>query len=520
MCNEGTPQIKGALNIFRMLDIPTTVDSSQSFFLLNAHLNWEGRSLSKNYGFDIANELRTKIKSKTPIVIYSPIRVEYFVEKSKSEIKYKVLFGRGSSFLEVPFKETDLIKLTESITPLSNAALHDVATMLCNLKGIVIDKLNHDLKFGADIDKIIGTVTPYLSEYQEREIKLDKFTANIKAAKKQDDFNALKLQFITLCNQELTEKGKEKPQVRKKKHKILVLDDLQEEINKAKENLKSQFLIEGTATGEEAIAILKKDVKNEIVAVIADWRLFTDAKQTYWQQLQGYEVLDFAAKNGIRSLFALTSQADFIVHHLRNLIGIRFAMFKKENLNTPDQWKVFADVLFEACESAVSLRADMPKSKQWTNVVDGKSYKQLYSEMWNADNRDEILLSVAEKSNEIWNYIIEEKKHNFKYIELIKDKFDIEIPKKELDLFPVLVLRRIWMALWYLRVDNLNRMSRESVTETVNWVYQVVCTGMNNNYDGNHANVEQNKLSLLTREIQNKKLLPEEKDWLIRQNLI
>lgn len=522
ICNEGTLQINGVVNVYSISAIPKIIDNTQSIFLVNVHLNWQGRHLSKNYGFEIANELRTKLKLKAPIVFYSPIQKEYFEQKSEKEIKYKIHFGRGSAFLEAPFKETDLKKLAESIDPLSNAALHDVATMLCDLKGIVIDKLNHDLKFVAKdkIDEAIGSVTPYLSEYQKGKIKLEEFTTNIKAATNQDDFNALKLQFITLCNQELTEKGKEKPQERKKKHKILVLDDLQEEINKAIENLKAEFIIEDVATGKKAIDILKKDVKNEIVAVIADWRLFTDEKQTYWQPLQGYEVLDFAAKNGIRSLFALTSQADFVVHHLRNLMGIRFSMFKKENLNTPDQWKVFGDVLFEACESAVNLRADMPKSKQWTNELNEKSYKQLYLEMWNADNRDEFLFSVEEKCNEIWKYILEERENSFKKIQVIKDKFDVEIPKKELDLFPVLVMRRIWMALWYLRVDNLDRMSRESVTETVNWVYQVVCTGMSSNYDGNHANVEQNKLCLMSKEIQNKKMLPEERDWLVRQNLI
>jgi hypothetical protein len=521
ICNEGTPQINGGVNIYSISGIPEIIDNAQSIFLINVHLNWEGRHLSKNYGFEIANELRTKLKSTAPIIFYSPIKAEFFEQKSESEIKYKIFFGRGSTFREAPFKEAELSKLAESIEPLSNAALHDVATMLCDLKGIVIDKLNHDLKFGIkDIEKVIGSVTPYLSEYQKGKIKLDEFIRNIRAANNQDDFNALKLQFITLCNQELTEKGKEKPQERKKKHKVLLLDDLQEEINKAKENLKAQFIVEDVATGKQAIDILKKDVKNEIVAVIADWRLFADAKQTYWQPLQGYEVLDFAAKNGIRSLFALTSQADFIVHHLRNLMGIRFSMFKKENLNTPDQWKVFADVLFEACESAVNLRGDMPKSKQWTNEVSGKSYKQLYIEMWNADNRDEFLFSVEEKCNDIWKYILEERENGYKKIQVIKDKFDVEIPKKELDLFPVLVMRRIWMALWYLRVDNLDRMSRESVTETVNWVYQVVCTGMSSNYDGNHANVEQNKLCLMSKEIQNKKMLPEERDWLVRQNLI
>jgi len=525
ICNEGTPQINGGVNIYSISTIPETIDIAQSIFLVNIHLNWQGRHLSTNYGFEIANELRTKLKSKAPIIFYSPIKVKYFEQKSEKEIKYKLLFGRGSAFMEAPFKEADLNKLAESIEQLSNAALHDVATMLCDLKGIVIDKLNHDLKFGADIDKIIGTVTPYLSEYQKGKIKLDEFTANIKGANNQDDFNALKLQFITLCNQELTEKGKEKPQERKKKHKILVLDDLREEINKAKENLKEQFTIEEAATGKEAIEILEKDVKNDIVAVIADWRLFTNAKQTYWQPLQGYEVLDFAAKNGIRSLFALTSQADFIVHHLRNLMGIRFSMFKKENLNTPDQWKVFADVLFEGCEETFKLRCSIPTSVNWTNNENkGRnatyiSLQQQYIKKWNSDERDTYWNSIDEKCNEIWTWLESERKNNYNGLYTLKMKYDMSLSSDSPELFPVLVFRRIWMALWYSKNDS-NVISKEGITSMKEFCFEIMFTGTIKEYNPSAPGTEMNKLCLKANEICARKMLPEEREWLVKQNLI
>ncbi|MFT3845784.1 MAG: hypothetical protein QM725_12080 [Lacibacter sp.] len=527
ICNEETPQINGGVNIYSISAIPETIDNAQSIFLVNVHLNWQGRHLSKNYGFEVANELRTKLKSKAPIVFYSPLQKEYFEQQSGKEIKYKILFGRGSAFLEAPFKETNFKKLAEDIEPLSNAALHDVATMLCDLKGIVIDKLNHDLKFVEKdkIDEAIGSVTPYLSEYQKGKIKLDEFTANIKAAKIQDDFNALKLQFITLCNQELTEKGKEIPQERKKKHKILVLDDLREEINKAKENLKAQFAIEEAATGKEAIDILKKDVKNDIVAVIADWRLFNDAKQTYWQPLQGYEVLDFAAKNGIRSLFALTSQADFVVHHLRNLMGIRFSMFKKENLNTPDQWKVFADVLFEACEEAFKLRCSIPTSVNWTNNENkGRnatyiSLQQQYIEKWNSDERDTYWNSIDEKSNEIWNWLEIESKNNYKSLYTLKMKYDMSLSSDRPELFPVLVFRRIWMALWYSKNDS-NVISKEGITAMKEFCFEIMFTGTNKEYNSSAPGTEMNKLCLKANEICAKKMLPEEREWLVKQKLI
>jgi hypothetical protein len=97
-------------------------------------------------------------------------------------------------------------------------------------------------------------------------------------------------------------------------------------------------------------------------------------KQTYWQPLQGYEVLDFAAKNGIRSLFALTSQADFVVHHLRNLMGIRFSMFKKENLkNSLTNGKCFLMYCLKQVNSAVKSSGSICQNQNNGRMkLDGK----------------------------------------------------------------------------------------------------------------------------------------------------
>jgi hypothetical protein len=45
-------------------------------------------------------------------------------------------------------------------------------------------------------------------------------------------------------------------------------------------------------------------------------------------------------------------------------------------------------------------------------------------------------------------------------------------------------------------------------------------TGMSKGYKSNSPGVEMNKLCLLTNEIFAKKMLPEEMDWLIKQNII
>lgn len=528
LCNPTTFVTSGCVNIESKASLDKIKDDINSVYLVNIHLNWEGNKLSSNYGFDIANLIRTEKKSKALIIFYSPIQVDYFERKSQNEIKYKILMGRGSLFMEAPFKEEEFIKLAESIEPLSRAALHDVVTMLCNLKGIVIDKLNHDLKFEADIDKAISSITPYLSALQKSEIELDRFVTNLKRSvleNKPTQFNDIKQSFILLCNNKLTDQGNNTKKTARTKHKILLIDDLPSEIEKVKDNLKDDFIIETTTTGKEAISILSKDLKNEIVAVIADWRLFSDVNQNYWQPLQGYEVLDYASNNGIRSLFALTSQADFIVHQLRNLMGIRFSMFKKENLNSPDQWKLFSDVLFEACEQAFFLRKSIPTSKGWTNssnVARGASYislQQQYTEKWNSNDRDVYWNSIDDKCNEIWTWLEEERHNNYKDVYTLKVKYDLSLSADEPLLFPVLVLRRIWMALWYSKTDY-KVISKEGVTAMKNYCFEVMFTGMNKNYNSSAPGADMNKLCLTVNEICARRMLPEERDWLIKQNLI
>lgn len=520
LCNEGTPGISEWRSISSNEQIQE-IDSDRCVWLVNIHLNWKGKKLSENYGFDIANLIRTEIKSKAPIIFYSSIPAQFFEKKSESEIKYKILFGRGTAFIEAPFKEQELNKLAENILPLSNAALHDVTTMLCDLKGIVIDKLNHDLKFEADIDKVITSVTPYLSNLQKKRIGLERFVTEIKARIKAKDHNGFlneKLKFITDCNYELTTGGKDKPQEKSTKHKILLIDDLPDEIDRAETFLKDEFIVIVANTGEEAINILRKDVNNEIVTVISDWRLFVNEKQNYWQPLQGYEVLDFAAKNGIRSLFALTSQADFIVHQLRNLMGIRFSMFKKETLRTADQWKVFRDVLFEACEKAITSRANILDEfpiwkKSWTEKrVDQKTLREQYIDFWNSIDRDSELSTIETKVDDMWNYLI-----NTKDPYLIgEEKYqDYKVSIKILKLQKILVLRRIWFGLWlnHLPARKMGAKSTKDLTEKV---YKKIF-GLPG--DGSIPQRTMN-LCIQLDKINKKFMLPEEVDWLTRKGLM
>ncbi len=522
--NEDAKSISSHEILYSKESINTVKDIEGLIWLINLHINWNGRKLSNNYGFDIANFIRTEKKSKAPIVFYSPVPKTYFEKRSEKEIKYKILFGRGSAFLETPFKETDLIKLAESIEPLSNAALHDVATMLCDLKGIVIDKLNHDLKFGSDVNSVFTSISPYLSAYQKQSIQMYEFAEKLKQRKNANDSNGFfsdKQQFITLCNMQLTASGNLVNVAGKPKHKILVIDDKAEELRNIVENLAADFDIVQANRAEQAIEQINKDSANNITAIVSDWRLYEQENPNQWQPLQGYEILDFASKNGIRALFALTSQADFVVHHIRNLMGVRFSMFKKENLLTAEQWKVFADVLNESCEHTIQLRASLPDdSAQWTKEIlkNGeplKTLKQQYIEIWNSEERDSYFSKITTTANEIWDYLRATPKNNTLTIE-----FGITVPTKVLILEPILIYRRIWLALWFSKTDIGKRVSKENISKYSEEIYKKMFAPGITKSMSSSATALSFKLCLEINKVHQGKFLPEEKEWLISQKLL
>lgn len=524
ICNTNTPEFIGWIKISSYQELLEINEPTNSAWLLNASLNWNDNKQSSFYGFDIARFIRTEKKSKAPIIFYSPIPQTYFEKRSEKEIKFKILFGRGSAFIEAPFKEATLKELVTAIKPLSNAALHDVVTMLCDLKGIVIDKLNHDLKFGADVSSVIASISPYLSSYQKQSIQLNEFAEKLKQRTKAKDSNGFfsdKQQFITLCNLQLTASGKPESVTKKSKHKILVIDDKADELKNIVDNLSTDFEIIQVNQAEKAIEEIRKDTANKIIAIVSDWRLYEQENQNHWQPLQGYEILDFASKNGIRALFALTSQADFVVHHIRNLMGVRFAMFKKENLLSPEQWKVFADVLNESCEHTVALRASLPDdSAQWTkellkNGVPLKTLKQQYIEVWNLEERDSYFSKITTTANEIWEYLKATPKNN-----TLSTEFGITVPTKVLELEPILIYRRIWLALWFNKTDIGKRISKETISEYSEEIYKrMFAPGIKKSMP-NSGTQNAYKLCIEINKVQQGKFLPEEKEWLISHNLL
>ena len=428
--------------------------SSNGFVLIDIEANWNKEETENFYGFDIAADLRRIYRVKNQIIFHSTFTSEHFENQSQSDIKFKLMYGRGSSFIRYPFTVEALKEKLLNTTPISVATLHDVVTMLCDLKGIVIDKLNHELRFekgAASLQQLFASIEPYLSNDQRQLIEMADYLEKLQQSINKDDrtmFLSQKDLFLKLCTRHLTQTGNIESELSKPTHTILLVDDRENELEKYAAELSKDFIVVKTKSGTEAIEILKDDSANNIKAIISDWRLFQDDTLTYWQTLQGYEILEYAAKSGTRALFALTSQADYVVHHIRNLLGIRFSMFKKDNLETADQWKLFKDVLTEACEETTQLISNIPKGTGWTKADAGKkSLHQQYLEKRNSPEWKSFESDITESSNQIWEYYeafisgaLQESLQDFsvRFGIVLKNKID-----------GVLIARRICIALFF-----------------------------------------------------------------------
>jgi len=516
LCNAITPESDGYSNILTHADLLAAYQEHPSCYLVNVHLNWDGRTLTSDYGFEVANTIRTKLRSKAPIIFYSPIKVDYFDRKSSKELKYKLLFGRGSAFIESPFTKAALEKVLEDTPPLTLGTLHDVATMLCDLKGMVLDKLNHNLKLGVDPRSHLDEVQPFLSELQKELVEFDMYSEKLVKAFTDGDtskFREEKEAFLSLCSAKLTAKGQEAGPRPQKKHKILLLEDNKTELKAAVGYLKKNFDVIAESDAEKAINRIKADTSNEILAVISDWRLYRDESQTYWQKYQGYEVLEEASKTG-RALFALTSQADFVVHQIRNELGFKFQLVKKQDFQTDSQKNLLVDWVQNACQNNLLNEANIPESDAW------KKYKGLFLELRNSLDWDTFILLVFMQADEIWSYILKHGTDGNR----INTHFGLSFSKTDFNsnLFPMLVMRLIWFGLWNKYGYHQERVRYELADEDtlspdgfeLIWEYIAGTEGKG------QQTQDLSNVALTQDDIKFGRMFPHERSWLFNRGLL
>jgi len=447
--------------------------------IILCELNWGDKFLQQFHGFEIARELRMRHKLLCPIVFVSTLKRSYFEELAARDARFAILFGTGTGFVELDKMNEDLEKSFQFIPALSEAALADLNEMLLNLKGLVVDRLTHDLQVGMnenDVKGVMTTVASYLAIHQKAAIGWNEYENRlIQNLTNAVEFNKIKEELILKCKQELGDTEVTTVVVpSKRRHKILLVEDDTGFRKRLEENLKNDFELVVTSTAEEAISELDKDGTNSIVGVIADWRLYRDNSRTYWQQLQGYEVLDHAAKARFAALFALTAEDDWNVHNIRNLLGLDVHLFKKEHLKNEGQWDLMNDVVKQKCDMVLDVIAFQPSGAKWTldyyDKPDGgrvniRSLKAKYQEQrnfgWSVFEN-----GISTKSDDVWNYykvVLGQPLENA-YVSALKEKFGFELDADDPLLESILIARRVYLALWF----NAKRINQTIYVEVWN----------------------------------------------------
>ena len=519
ICNISTPEHGGGQNICSYSKLVNFKEETDSIYLLNIHLNWDGRKLSSNFGFEIANLLRTKKRSKAPIVFYSPILKKYFEKKSKKDIRYKILFAPGSAFLELPSSIRQLNNKASSLPIISSACLLDISLMLCDIKGLILDKLNHNLKFGRPIEPTLLEAEQFFSLDQMHALGWHNFKKEIsKCDRDQEKFENCKKLFLAQVNCLLVENSSVFDST-KTNFEILLIDDDPDFLELANKNLSNSFKVNVASKVQDAFEKINYDKDGKIKVVISDWRLYTDDSQTYWQPYQGYDVLQFAGKSGVRELIALTSQADFIVNHIRNSQDLKITLYKKQYLIDKNQWKMFSNMVYEKCLETLSKEVDTLSSKTWSKTINETSYKQLYFTQKSSLSGKAFFADLEAEIQVIWDYILGFSENDFRDILNIKEKFEIEISKNKLDLKIALIHRRLWIGLWHYLFDKKNN-SREDKKITISKIFKIVCWGNYGSPTDNDIGAELNKIFLQKKDFVRQNYLPEEKTWLREKELI
>lgn len=347
-----------------------------SAIVILAELSWGNQTQADYSGFSIGLELRRKYKCLLPIVITSSLSQRQFELLSASELKYNLLYARGTTFIPLLSVATSLDDHLKSLQPISLPLLTDMNEMLFNLQGVLTDSLGHRLRAEMStesLDYIMLEMQSFLNEEQIIETHWEYYYAKLKETLSNDAvFSNIKLEFLNTLKiaipSTVINVGND---LIEKRHHILIIEDNEVFAKEIQSNLNVYFnKISITDNADEAIEILTNDTSNEIVGIVSDWRLYKNANSKYWQK-QGYEILEFAAKNKFTALFGITSLSDTNVHSIRNLLGFEIHLFKKEHFvgsNANALWKIMADTILQKCDAVCQLIASEPSGSGWLKL--------------------------------------------------------------------------------------------------------------------------------------------------------
>ena len=414
--------------------------------IIYVHLNWEAQDLDKNVGLEMAYNIRVWGFS-FPIILISPLLLKtiFLTEKKVNNIFKNILLAPKTYFIKLKNNEIEnsiyLNKL--DLTPISKACMIDLQTGLLNKQSFIMEKINHNLLniHNVNIQKInivladFPILLPSLNIdffknnllqnlYNEIQYKqtLTELIAEIKAL-----FNN---NSIHLFNP-----------TKKTKPLIMIVDDELDEpfLKQLILKLNTFFNVKSVQTSLKAMQILKKDYNNNIKAIIVDWRLYNNNNNiNNWQTYQGYDLLEYANKQGNRVLITLTGQDNDLVYKIRNQQSIFYKIYKKETLH--NHIDLFIQQLINDIEFTTNdvEGVNVPDGIMWNKTDNfGNSFHKIYTQLLVNNQFKSINIKVELIVHNIINELIDNilfdlEKSNYMNFKAIKNT----------DLFPSLATRK------------------------------------------------------------------------------
>ncbi len=480
-----SPELGALLSIPVLDSLPDNPTKfTAPYVLIEAEIPARGHNLQDFHGCEIAKNLRVKHGYLGPIIIVSCLPKEHFLDQVKSRNDYRILLGRGTGFLDLhDIGNPERINaVMEGVKPLTPATLADLNTSLLSLYGYLRSRIGHDLRWDqplAERTAIVDEVRGQLTAHEASSL----FTGNrlsvlLDRDPNPTDFGATANDIANKIR-ELDPEQSQRLEKRTWRPKIILLEDDDRLREQYESKLTETFDVFPTATARAAKDLIDEDEKNEIYCLLSDWRLYADPKaapeRREWQELQGYEVLSYAASKRHIALFALTSLSEHHVHEIRNQLGVDIWLQKKEHLQGDGAWASFIDLLFDGCQRKLEVVCNQPTGARWRNAkgqipdedrggakakaqgnedrgvkYPDRSFFDRYRDARNSSKWVQFEREISERSNEIWlKHYQPMEGQTWLGIELKSYTAitSVKLSMRELALEDLLVYRRIYLAL-------------------------------------------------------------------------
>lgn len=428
-----------------------------------AELEWGSHTLSSFFGIEMAVMLRLRLKMLAPMCVLSFMPKAYFV--GLEEVKYNILKARGTQFLQLPFKQKDLLSAFESIMPLSQATLAYLSNLLVDVKHL-IDLFRHDLRMNTEHDKICRSLKRIdmlstTAVFQEAK-DLAEAIVEAHAAGDEERFYKQTQELVNSLGLYALEM-KHAPQYEDtNRRKVVVVDDNPDDLHWATSALEKYFEVVPFQQAIAAKQYIDEDSGNEIAAVISDWQLLQPGTYEH-QEMLGFELLQYAAQRGHYALFSLTSTDDSSTREVDQYLDFEHTLITKDFHHDEALWKMYIPIIQQKIDRNTALIASLPTGEAWTNDFkldyrkeDGikvaykkyfKSFAQQYVEQRNATGWHSFESEISTTATQLWLYY-EKAFDSDNCYELfdLKTQWGIELNR---ELRNVLVVRRLFLAFWF-----------------------------------------------------------------------